>query len=156
VHSSRQKNGSLCVAAKRGRTETVAELLKAGADVDTDDGFALRWASRNGKRKKVELLLSYGASVGVFNNYPLRYACKNGHPKVASLLLDKGADPLALDAWAVTWAARRWRSGVLREVFGELEQALSVAQANSGYYLAECVSADDVTRPLSEARLRRS
>ena len=91
------REASLFQAARRGRTDRVAELLDAGAVADTrfsGDGTALTAAVRNGHRAAAELLLASGADpdLGISGDgNPLIAAAARGDREMVDLLLTYGA-----------------------------------------------------------------
>lgn len=69
--------------------EIVDKLLKHGADIDANDGAALRNAAYERNTRMVKLLLSRGAKLGYQKT--LQYLLDSKHADVAKLLIDKGA-----------------------------------------------------------------
>ena len=94
---------SLAEAARRGATQTVVELLAAGADannVDRDGTPALHWAVRVGDRATAERLVVAGADVNAESRYgvtPLQLAIAAADGALTRWLLDVGADATAVD-----------------------------------------------------------
>lgn len=90
--------------AKRGDTESVENLLEAGANPNEKDfaGWtALHEAALNGHLDVVKLLLKYGANVnskGADSDTPLHDATGNNHCDIVELLVEHGADPFARNA----------------------------------------------------------
>ena len=92
---------AFCYATRKGHTKIVRLLIDAGANVNTANGFALRWSSRNGHIEIVRLLIAGGACVhtGDFavivseeNDTALRWASQNGHIEIVRLLIAAGAN----------------------------------------------------------------
>ncbi len=88
---------TLRMAAYKGDTIKVKELLDQGADVnDNINGeTVLAVASIQGHVDTVKLLLDRGASVNKSIGYgltPLFYAAQRGHTEVAMLLIERGGD----------------------------------------------------------------
>jgi len=87
--------------ARKGDTEGLAAMLKAGLAVDARDAKGntlLMLASYHGKTEAVKLLLKSGATVDLRNEKgqtPLGGVAFKGYAEIATLLLDAGADPLA-------------------------------------------------------------
>ncbi len=82
----------LQVAAKEGNRNMVRTAIRLGADVDADNGMALRLAVDNGHLEMVRELLDSGADVNANNGWPLRAATGNGHLEVVKELVRSGAD----------------------------------------------------------------
>jgi uncharacterized protein len=91
-------NGSTALhwAALNGDFELVEKLIKAGADVNSTDGYrdepVIMWAVKKGHGKIVELLVENGAEVNLSDRYketPLMDAARYGHESIARFLLHK-------------------------------------------------------------------
>ncbi len=85
-------------AARRGDTQAVSELLRAGVDVNAVTRYgvtALTYASRHGHTAVVKLLLDAGANVNAADRFyhgtPLSAAASEGHAEIVRLLLAHGA-----------------------------------------------------------------
>ena len=88
-HGIRAGGTALMEAAQRGDTESVALLLKYGADMErrnVEGHTALILAARNGPNATTRLLIDAGANVG------LREAALLGDAALTKALLDAGAD----------------------------------------------------------------
>jgi len=109
TRSKRQKGGApkrtredddmaLILASLKGDTETVAVLLKAGADVNAKDlvgNTALHWASYKGHTEIVPMLLKQkGIKVNantIDGDTALDYAIEEEHTEIVKLLIRNGA-----------------------------------------------------------------
>jgi len=99
----------LLVAALKGNAESMAQLIKEGANVHVKDTTTtitpLHIASFHGHADCVKLLLEHGADVHSTYNYgetPLHLACREGNTDVAKLLLSYGATTRVTDKWGNT------------------------------------------------------
>jgi ankyrin repeat protein len=96
---------ALVWACRSGRTQVLAALVEAGADVDADPyrGTPLTWAVANGHRETAMWLLDHGAGVDRRSTFggpthgedltALHLAAQCGRADLARLLLDRGGDP---------------------------------------------------------------
>ena len=118
-------DGALVDAARQGASETVADLLEAGTDVDAagpDGTTALHWAAQRDDRALARRLLAAGAHVDTANRYgvtPLALAATNGSAPLVAALLAAGADPEAPSPGGDTplmMAARTGRPEVLHRL----------------------------------------
>ncbi len=88
---------SLHLAARRGRSGTVEELLSRGHSPDTVDRFGatpLMVGARRNHRGVVRQLLEAGASTEARDRHgstPLMYAASGGHPETLRILIESGA-----------------------------------------------------------------
>jgi len=86
----------LYLACFQGHEETVAVLLKGGADPNGPGGqAALFWAAFNGQLNVVKLLLGAGADPTLTNkdgSTPLIWAASRGHKQIVKVLLEAGVD----------------------------------------------------------------
>lgn len=96
--------GALEIAARVGDVEILELLLNARADVNANDGVALRHAVQHGHEKIVKLLLNSGADAGVGDGIALRWVARRGNANIVKLLLDAGADANATDGIALRQA----------------------------------------------------
>jgi hypothetical protein len=108
-------NGHFIIEACEGRTETVRNLLVAGADVHAEDDWALRMAAERDHTKTVQVLLASGADVHAVNDWALRYAACYGYAQTVKVLLAGGADVHAQDDEALRCAAIRRQAGNLQQ-----------------------------------------
>ena len=94
---------SLMDAAVQGKTDTVALLLKQGADIEEKTSVQqtpLMMAALAGQTPTVKVLIDNGAALEVrdeFGRTPLMCALLGGNPETVQTLLDRGADINAKD-----------------------------------------------------------
>jgi hypothetical protein len=87
----------MSIAIKSGDVTKVESLLKAGADVDAQDGggdTVLIGAAMYGHVEIVKVLLQAGASVNaknIYDNTALSLAAEHGHPELIDILKEAGA-----------------------------------------------------------------
>ncbi|KAF1948170.1 ankyrin, partial [Byssothecium circinans] len=91
---------ALTAAAYDGQSEIVSILLKAGARVNSEDGWALQTAAGQGHIEVVKLLLEAGADVNACTKderFPqgtaLQAAVESSSSEIVTLLLSNKADP---------------------------------------------------------------
>lgn len=95
-------------AAIRGKTDTVALLLKQGADIEEKTSLQqtpLLLAALTGQTSTIEVLLNNGAALEArdqLGRTPLMYSLLGGNPKTVQALLDRGADINAKDNYEGT------------------------------------------------------
>jgi ankyrin repeat protein len=95
-------------AAANQRWATVADLVRAGADVNrtrADGATALLWAAHWDHRETVELLLKAGANVNAAEDHgvtALTRACENASVSTVEALLKAGANPNLAQASGLT------------------------------------------------------
>ena len=80
------------MASFNGQIELVRLLLDRGADLHTQDDYALRWAAENGCLEVVRMLLDRGADALADGSMALRNSVANGNCDTAMLLIAYGAD----------------------------------------------------------------
>jgi ankyrin repeat protein len=80
------------MAASLGHSEVVILLLSRGADINGDDGAALKGAVKQEKQDMILLLLKRGASVDAGYLEALDVTAKAGRKDLVLLLLDRGVD----------------------------------------------------------------
>jgi hypothetical protein len=106
----------LADAATVGLTQSVATLLRAGADIHWHDDFALMVACRGGYLDTIQLLISHGADVHAQNDLALRLTSQGwsrNAAAVAALLLQHGADVHANEDAALRWASAHGNTAVV-------------------------------------------
>ncbi|KAL6916491.1 hypothetical protein ACHAP8_007090 [Fusarium lateritium] len=91
---------ALTAAAFDGTIDIVTMLLDAGADINSDNGFALQTAAEHDHMDVVKLLLERGADINklaTHDNMPegtaLQAAVEYGNDEIVDVLLEHGADP---------------------------------------------------------------
>ena len=90
---------------KKINLAVIKKLVKEGADIHTDSGYTLQWASKNGHFNIVKYLVKSGADTHANNNYALRLASGNGHLNVVKYLVENGADVHTGNDHALRWAS---------------------------------------------------
>ncbi|XP_066946987.1 putative ankyrin repeat protein RF_0381 [Macrobrachium rosenbergii] len=83
---------ALLKAAQTGHLEVVKEIVKAGADVNMRGGWIVDAAGRAGQTEVMKVLIEAGAAKEHLDS-ALHEASGNGRFKTMKLLLDNGADP---------------------------------------------------------------
>jgi ankyrin repeat protein len=94
---NQQDESPLMIAALKGMTETVGQLLDKGADVNKPGWTPLHYAATHGHLQIMNLLLEQHAYVDAESpngTTPLMMAAMYGTPSAVKLLLEAGADPL--------------------------------------------------------------
>ena len=81
-------------------------LIKNGADIHTDNDYALRWSVVHGHLDIVKYLLENGANIHADNDYALRWSARNGHLDLIKYLLKNGANIHADDEYTLIWSAK--------------------------------------------------
>lgn len=109
---------ALLWAAQNGHDQVVAELIKAGADVNSksaEDGtHALALAAQNGHLAVVQLLIEAGADVNeaaIEGCNPLMKAALFGHEEIAKTLLLADAKIRSRDVYGQTAADYARKAG---------------------------------------------
>lgn len=87
------KDNALAEAAHWGKRETVALLLKHGANAAHDDSVALSQSIPRGDAGVAELLLQAGADATARGGTMMAIAIAHRHEEMAEVLLRHGADP---------------------------------------------------------------
>lgn len=106
---------SLMMAAKKGKTATVKELLNQGADINAQyKGMTpLLWATFDGRTETVKAILENGADINARNDNgytALIVASMKGHSGIVEVLLENGAQIDLKDKWrktALIWAREK-------------------------------------------------
>ena len=92
------ENGwALYTACENDHLEVVKELLYRGADVHARADYALRVSCDRGHVSIVRELLRWGANVHANNEMALQWACQSGHVEIVKILLDAGSDSSRVD-----------------------------------------------------------
>ena len=111
----REGLGALIWAARTGRADSIAELVRAGVDPNQQDSGVNNWtpllhAVHKNQLGAVRALLAAGADPNQSNPKgitPLMLACSQGEGEIVDVLLSTGADPYARqrgDETALTYA----------------------------------------------------
>jgi len=90
--------------AQKGNLELVKIYIQLGADIHTEDDYALQLASRHGHLKVVKYLIKQGANIHANNDYALRLAAQYGNLSVVKYLVKHGANVHARSNLALMWA----------------------------------------------------
>ena len=64
----------LIESVKLGLLPIVKKLIEQGANVNTDDDLAIKWAARDGHLEIVKYLVSQGANVHAQDDYAIKWA----------------------------------------------------------------------------------
>jgi len=96
------------------RIDITRECIKAGANVNAGNNYALRFASKHGYIDIIRLLLKNGANVHAKNNFALRYASSYGHTNIVKLLLASGANICPENDFALQWARRHGHTAIVK------------------------------------------
>lgn len=97
------KNDMLITSSGNGHLEMVIFLTERGANIRTNNDYAIRWASYNGHLEIVKYLYSHGANIEA-NNDAIIWASHNGHLDVVIFLTERGADIKSSNNVSVRWA----------------------------------------------------
>lgn len=94
----KSRGEKLIIATRANDVETVARLIKRGANVGFEGEermTALHWAARDGQTAILKLLIAAGADIEAQNRFsasPLLMAAAGNHTQEAVLLIDAGAN----------------------------------------------------------------
>jgi len=94
---NRQDESALMLAAFKGMTEVVQQLIDKEADVNKPGWTPLHYAATRGHLQIMNLLLEHHAYIDAASpngTTPLMMAAMYGTPSAVKLLLEAGADPL--------------------------------------------------------------
>jgi len=83
---------ALIDAAKNGDLDSVKNLVEQGANIHTDDGYALKLAAGNGHPAVVKYLVEQGADSHKRGDMACLWAAMNGHWDIVKYLVEQGAD----------------------------------------------------------------
>lgn len=109
-----KKSEALSQAVMHEHFKAAKLLIKAGANINNDNGQSLRSASWRGELETVKFLLDNGANPNVSNNRetPLSEAVAADHPDIVKALVAGGADPAYLQNVALETARQHGREGM--------------------------------------------
>jgi len=135
----RTKNKGLLIASDKGYLEIVKFLIQNGADINTDDGGALRFSSYYGHFPIVKYLIKNGANMRIEAlteasvkgyleivkflventkdiNYDLalRFASKSSHLDIVKFLVENGANVNAEDDYSLRIASKNGHTEVVK------------------------------------------
>jgi len=86
-------NKLLYEAAIRNNVRVIKYLISIGADVNTRDNAAIRWAAANGSLDAVKYLMTLdGTDISSLNHYAIRNAIENNYIKVVKYILSVSDD----------------------------------------------------------------
>ncbi|OJD32171.1 multiple ankyrin repeats single kh domain-containing protein [Diplodia corticola] len=129
---------ALTAATNDGTTDIIEMLLKSGADVKSEHGWALQAAAAQGHLNVVNQLLEerVGADVNACTDNPhfpagtaLQAACEAGWSEIVGTLLAKGADPnlgKGERSPPVCVAANKGEESILQRLMGDSNLNLNV------------------------------
>jgi len=106
-------------ALVNGNTEIVKYLVHEGADIHSNNDYAITYASRRGYLEIVKFLVSNGADIHVKHDYAVRHASEKGHLDIIKFLTDQGADIHADNEYAIRWASANGRLEVVKFLFSK-------------------------------------
>ena len=107
----------LIQACEKGNLEVVKYLCEAGADIQTNNNYSLRWASYDGNLELVKYLCEAGADIRCYENFAVRRASQYGHYKVVKYLCEAGADIQSDNDLAVRWASQNGHYEVVKYLY---------------------------------------
>jgi ankyrin repeat protein len=92
VDKSNDKDEALKYAVIYGHLEIVKYLIEKGADVDSNDGYALCQYAKNGDFDMIKYLIEHNANVNINNGYALWISAQNDRLDIIVYLVDNGAN----------------------------------------------------------------
>ncbi len=121
----------------KGKLDHVIISLNLGANIQGEDGFALRIASQNGHLEIVKYLLGLDANIHGGSDAALRWASYNGHIEVVKYLVGLGANIHTRDDLALRNASFNGHLDIVRylvsngaDIHVRNDHALKVARRN--------------------------
>lgn len=102
-------------------------LTEKKADVNTGDGFCVRWAAESGHCEMIRLLARHGADINAKDGEALIRAAGNGHVAAAKTLLENGADVSKQNYQALRVADQRGDAAFIRTLLNSGHDFTKVA-----------------------------
>ena len=99
-----EKDNLLCNASENGYLDVVKYIVEQGANIHIYDDCPLYWASYYGYLDIVKYLVEQGANINV-NERIICFTLERGHFDVAEYLIEHGANIHARDDGALRWAS---------------------------------------------------
>jgi ankyrin repeat protein len=121
-------------AAVVGHMELVRYLVEAGADIHTEEDYALRYAAKNGHLEVVRFLIENGADVHAENEFALKTAFFKGFKDIVFYLIDRGADIHIEGEVLLRWAAAEGDKNMVRYLIERGANRKEAALQEAVYY----------------------
>jgi ankyrin repeat protein len=89
VHINSRRCSAFIWAAEHGNLQIVSHLIEhCGAEIHTQDDYALRWAASKGHVEIVRYLLENGADVNALDGFALRHAVRFAQVEVVKVIVE--------------------------------------------------------------------